>query len=426
MSTRRGFVKGLTGCMAMVGVLSASAAPASADVVTDWNTMTVSFVNAGGRPGPAGILDVAMVHLAMHDAVQAYQRRFGTYNAPIKGATGSPVAAAATAARDVLVDLFPPQAAAIDGAYQAYLSGKGLLLSDAGIGVGQQAALRMLLRRANDGSYPSNPEVFTGGPAPGQWRPTPPGFAAMAAPWLGDVTPFALKDRPGVLPEPPPPHLSSGKYARHYNEVKALGARVGSSRTPEQTDLGLFYTDNFISQMNRAVVAIALAHLTDIGDTARLFALANMAGADAIISSWNAKREYAFWRPSTAIVNGNDDGNPWTEADPAWLPLINDPPYPDYTSGANSMTAGFMGTLARYFGDKAFPFNMTSTVGAVVQKTRTYQRFSDVMADVVEARIYLGIHFRFADVLARRQGRQAANWAFSHELRPLKHHHPKH
>jgi hypothetical protein len=231
--------------------------------------------------------------------------------------------------------------------------------------------------------------------------------------------PFAIEDSAGLLPEPPPPHLRSGAYAKAYDEVKALGARVDSSRTDEQTDLAYFYSDNFFVLLNRTLRAIAEDHLSDIGDSARLFALAHVAGADAVISAWYNKRHYLLWRPSTAIVNGDDDGNPMTEGDPTWLPLINDPPYPDYTSGANSITGAFMRTLGLFFGDNAFTFDVTSMVPQAIQKTRTYSRFSDVAADVVEARILLGIHFRFADTVARRQGTKAADWAFSHLLRPL-------
>jgi hypothetical protein len=405
-------------CLFVIGLLPV---PAAADVVTDWNliTQTVIGLGAGTRPIPSFILDWAMVHIAIHDAIQAFQQRFESYNPPIIGASGSPVAAAAKAARDVLVNRFPAQAASIETTYQNYLSANGLLPTNAGVAVGQQAAANIISARANDGSFPPNPETFTGGTAPGEWRPTPPAFAPMSAPWFGDVVPFALNDSTGLLPEPPPPHLQSGAYAKAYNEVKQFGARFNSARTPEQTDFALFYSDNFGNQLNRAVRGIADAHLTDIGDSARLFALANIAAADALMSSWNTKRYYFFWRPSTAIHEGDNDGNPRTDGDPAWLPLINDPPYPDYTSGANSITGAFMRTLGLFFGDDAFTFDVTSTVAAVVQKTRTYSRFSDVAADVVEARILLGIHFRFADVVARRQGKQAADWAFSHVLRPL-------
>jgi hypothetical protein len=415
--TRRGRAR-ILGYLIVLGL---SAAPAAADVVTDWNLITQTVVGNGAstRPTPSGSLDLAMVHIAIHDAIQAFQQRFESYNEPIIGASGSPIAAAAKAARDVLVNRFPAQAGSIETTYQNYLSANGLLPTNAGVAVGEQAAMHIINRRANDGSFPTNPETFTGGTGPGEWRPTPPALAPMSAPWFGSVVPFALNDSAGLLPEPPPPHLQSGAYANAYNEVKTIGARFNSSRTPEQTDFALFYSDNFGNQLNRAVGAIAGAHLTDIGDSARLFALANIAGADALMSAWNTKRYYAFWRPSTAIHEGDDDGNPRTDGDPTWLPLFNDPPYPDYTSGANSITNAFMRTLALFFGDDAFTFDVTSTVAAVVQKTRTYSRFSDVSLDVVEARILQGIHFRFADVVARRQGKQAADWAFSHILRPL-------
>jgi hypothetical protein len=391
--------------------------PARADVVTDWNALTVGFVNAGARPAPAWILDLAMVHIAMHDAIQAYQHRYHTYNEPMRAIAGSPVAAAATAARDVLVSRFPAQSAAIQAAYLTYLTGQQLLLTDAGVLIGQQAALAIITRRTDDGAFPPNPEVFVGSTEPGQWRPTQPTFSQpMSAPWMGEVTPFALRDREGVFNEAGPPNLKSGLYARDYNEVKALGARVGSSRTPEQTQLATFYSGNFFAQMNAAARSVAAARLTDIGDSARLLALANLSAADALIAAWNNKRSYNTWRPSTAIVEGEFDGNDQTDGDPSWLPLFNDPPYPDYTSGANSITSAFMRSLALFFGDDTWTFTMTTTVAG--QGTRIYTRFSDVADDVVDARVFMGIHFRFADEVARRQGKQAADWAFSHVLKP--------
>ncbi len=407
----------LTGCVAAVLVLFA-ADRVRADVVTDWNALTVGYVNTAARPVPAWILDLAMVHLAMHDAIQAYQQRFETYAEPIVGATGSTVAATATAARDMLVSRFPAQSANIQAAYLAYLAGQGLLVSDPGVAVGQEAALRIIALRSNDGAFPPNPEVFIGNTAPGQWRPTQPNFnVPMTAPWMGGVTPFVLRDVDGLLHEPGPPHLSGGLYARDYNEVKALGARFGSARTAAQTSLARFYAGNFIVQMNAIVRSVALARLSDIGDTARLLALANVSTADALIVAWDAKRTYNVWRPSTAIVEGDNDGNPRTVGDPTWLPLFNDPPYPDYTSGANSFTSAFMCTLELFFDDDVYTFTVTTTVP--LQGTRLYGRFSAVADDVVDARIYMGIHFRFADEVARRAGKQAANRAFSHVLRPI-------
>jgi hypothetical protein len=412
----------VTRTLAIITLVTAAAvAPVSADVVTDWNAITLTVANAGNRPAPAIILDIAMSQIAVHDAIQAYQGRFATYNPRIPNAAGSPVAGAARAARDVLVDRFPAQAAAIEATYQTYLTARGLFDTDPGAWVGQQSALRILIRRTHDGSYPANAEVFVGGTAPGEWRPTPTGFAPMSAPWFGRVEPFNAKWGHRAEDEaPPPPHLESRKYARAYQEVQALGARFNSARTAEQTDLAYFYSDNFFSQLNRAVRAIADAHLVDIGDSARLLALANIAAADALMTAWDHKRTYFFWRPSTAIVEGDHDGNPDTVADPTWLPLINNPPYPDYTSGANSITAAFMRILSRSFGDDALTFDLTSNVAQVVRKTRTYTRFSDVAADVVNARVYLGIHFRFADTVARRQGEQAADSALRHLLRPVR------
>jgi hypothetical protein len=420
MSTLRLRLARVLGCLIVLGL---SSVRAGADVVTDWNLVTQQVVGAGAatRPTPSGSLDFVMVHIAIHDAIQAFQQRLESYTSPIVGATGSPVAAAAKAARDVLVSRFPAQAGSIEATYQSYLTSKGLLPTDPGVATGAQAASNIIAARANDGSFPQNPEMFTGGTAPGEWRPTPPGFAPMSAPWFGNVLPFAQRDTASLLPEPPPPHLTSGKYADHYNEVKVFGARVGSSRTTEQTRLAYFYSDNFGNQLNRCVRDIVLAgHVTDIGDSARLFALATISAADALINAWNDKRSYNFWRPSTAIAEGDNDGNPRTAGDPGWLPLINDPPYPDYTSGANSITGAFMRTLELFFEDDApFSFDVNSTVALAVQLTRTYSRFSDVADDVVEARILLGIHFRFADTVARRHGKQSADRVFSHLLRPL-------
>jgi hypothetical protein len=406
-------MKALRGLTGLIGcVYLAWAIPAQADVVADWNVIALQTA-LPVRPGPSAILDMATVHVAMHDAIQAFQGRFESYGGPIPNASGSPVAAAAKAAHDVLIARFPLQAGALDTLLDDYLNGLGLT-GDAGLSVGHPAAANILSLRAGDGSFPANPEVFTGGTGPGEWRPTLPAFAPMAAPWLGAVVPFTLKSSTQLRPSPPPPHLSSGKYAREYNEVKALGRAGASARTQAQTDLALFYSDNFALLLERTLRGVG-GTVGNIGDDARLFALANMAGADAIIAAWDAKRFYHFWRPITAIQEGDNDGNPQTAGDPTWLPLLPTPPYPDYTSGANNITAAITRTLALLFGDKT-TFSVFSTP---VNRTITYSRFSNMADDVVEVRIYQGIHFRSADIVARRQGTRAADWAFSHFLRPL-------
>src|SRR5215475_791761 len=232
------------------------AKPLCADVVSDWNAIAAQ-TTIPVRPGPSAILDLAMVHAAMHDAIQAYQGRFESYSGPIPNATGSAIAAAARAAHDVLVARVPSQSAALDTLLDNYLSGLGLQ-GDAGLLIGQQAAANILNLRAGDGSFPSNPEIFVGGTAPGEWRPTPPAFAPMATPWLGAVTPFTLNDATKFR-SPPPPSLESGKYVHDYNEVKALGSINSTARTQAQTDLALFYSDNFLTLWERTLRGIANA-----------------------------------------------------------------------------------------------------------------------------------------------------------------------
>lgn len=405
----------------IVCTLFSWAPPVRADVVTDWNLRTLQTLGAAtltdARPGPSGILDLAMVHAAMHDAIQAFEKRFETVGMPVANATGSPVAAAATAAHDVLVNRFPLQKADLDTFYDNYL-GALTLAGDPGILVGQQAAVAIINFRAGDGSFPPPLVSIPGGTAPGMWRPTLPLFAPFAAPWLGAVRPYALKASDQFLADEPPPHFTSGKYTRDYNEVKALGARNSTARTTEQTELAVLFSGNFFVLLDAAVRDIIGAQQLDLGDSARLFALVQVASADAVITAWNTKAHYVFWRPITAIREGDNDGNPRTAGDQAWLPFIDTPPYPDYTSGANNVTAATMQTLKRFFGSDKMPFTLGAVVGGVTH-TRDYTRFSDVERDVVDVRIYQGIHFRTADAVGRRQGKHVADWVFSHVLRPL-------
>src|SRR5262249_10170168 len=262
-----------------------------------------------------------VVQAAIHDAVQAYQKRFEGYAIDISGATGSMDAAVATAAHDGLVNRFtsPPQVMALDTAYSTFLGNHGLTTSDPGVSVGQQVAAAMIALRANDGSFPASPPDIAGANLPGVWRPTtsyittlpPPSGAHMAVPWVADVTPFTLRSTTQFRPGPPP-DLRSAHYRKDYDEVKALGRDVDSARTPEQTDSARFWSDNFIAQWNRALRSISQTYLNDSGDIARLFALAWLSGGDAFITVWDSKRHYLFWRPVTAIQEGEFDGNPKT------------------------------------------------------------------------------------------------------------------
>jgi hypothetical protein len=214
--------------------------------------------------------------------------------------------------------------------------------------------------------------------------------------------------------------LTSGAYRRDYDEVKTLGSNLVSTRTPAQEDLARFYSDNFIPLWQRTLRTIAMDHVADIGDRARLFALANMAAADALIGAWYAKKFWNFWRPITAIREGGADGNPRTLGDPGWTPRNITPNYPDYTSGANNLTSSIARILQRFFLTDRMTFTVESRLNPASPEFRTYHRFSHIAKDVIDVRVYQGIHFRFADEWAFWQGRASANWAFDHELRPVK------
>ena len=281
------------------------------------------------------------------------------------------------------------------------------------------AAAGIIALRVGNRSFPNpTPTPFIGGTNLGVWHPTLPSNLPMLAPWLGTVTPFTLT-RPAQFRAAPPPALTSRRYARDYHEVKAVGALNNSARTPEQTDLAHFWNANYVVIWNRALRDIAGAHVEDIGDSARLFALADMAMADAIITSWNSKNYYVFWRPITAIREGDNDGNPQTAGDSTWQSLTINPNYPDHTSGANAFASATLRSLALFFGTDNFNFFVRSNSPLASPAVIEYSRFSDAAQDVVDARIYSGIHFRFADEAARKQGRQVADWAFRHYMRPL-------
>jgi hypothetical protein len=406
----------------LCGGLLGSADYVQADAVTDWNEIAAASVTAG-RAGPIGLVDLALVQAAVHDAVQAIEHRYEPYYAEVPGAHGSRSAAVAAAAHGVLVGFYPTQETTLNTTYFNYLANNGLT-GNPGVEVGEKVAAAIIpLRRLNPDPLPP---PFIGGTDPGQWRPTnslignppvPAPFSPMAVPWVVDFDPFTLTG-PARFRAAPPPALTSERYTQDYNEVKALGSFNSTERTPEQTDIAYFYSENFIAQWNRALRAIATQHLHRTGDSARLFALANLAMADAFITAWDSKKHYNIWRPVTAIQEGENDGNPNTAGDPTWQSLINNPNYPDYTSGANNLTGAVTRTLALFFGTDKMTFDVTSLAPLAVQKTRTYHRFSAAAQDVVDARVYLGIHFRFADTAARAQGRRVAEWTFNHFLLP--------
>lgn len=390
---------------------------AHADVVTDWNAITVSCVQGGANPakrgGPAGLLDIALVQAAVHDAVQAIQGRFEAYeyeNKALRG-RGSPDAAAAAAAYDVLSGLYPgaPCLANVVDPAVTYVGDKGLQ-------AGSEAATALLPLYRPLIVLPTDP--FLGSDEIGQWRPTP-GVTQGQGTFLAVTAPFAMK-RPNQFRPAPPPSLKSLTYLRDYYEVMVLGSAASTVRTPEQTDMGHFWSVNFFSQWNEAVRAIAKKHLNDVGDSARLFALTAFAAADSQISIYEAKYLYNYWRPITAIQHGDDDGNWLTRGDASWTPQIPTPPYPEFSSGANCLTAAITTVMQKFFKTDRLEFSVWTTNKNAMVNPRTYERFSDVQREMVEVRITQGVHFRTADEVGRRQGARIGEWTFSNYLRPVK------
>lgn len=407
-------------------VFALFSAPVQADAVTEWNALAVGCAN---RAGPTVLLDLALVNAAMHDAIQAIEKRYQPYLAtPPANGGESKAAAAAAAARRVLTTICPATAqAALDTAYAPYLAG-----NDPGLAVGNAAGDTLLTKLRPTPALPA----FTGGTNPGEWRPTPPALAPMAFFYFATAEPFVMTS-PSQFRPGPPPAMTSQKYLREYNEVKAVGAvgshpANGACPAPANTDMARFWSGNFVAQWNQVARDIALDRQLAIGDTARLLALANLAAADAGIAVWDSKVHYNFWRPSTAINLGDTDGNPGTVPDPAWTPFIQsghfpagsqNPPYPDYVSGANGLTGAFTATLQLFFGTDWVPFEIykaTPASVAICNNPRVYRRISDAAEEVVEARIYLGIHFRAADVEARRLGARVAVNTFANALKPVR------
>jgi hypothetical protein len=399
------------------------AAPARADVVTDWNAITLLYVGGGpgtppsppaGRAGPPGLLDIALVHLAIHDAVQAIEGRFQPYFYSTPG-SGSVEAAAAAAAHRVLVRLYPGQQGPLDTLYNNYLASHGLV-GNAGLAVGEAAAValhsnhyRPLIPIAN----------YFGVAEPGQWRSTVP----MAFLFLAFSEPFTLNRVSQFRPEPPPP-MTSTKYAREFDEVKAIGS--STAPTNAQQTVGRFWSGNFIAQWNEALQRIALANVNNVGDSARLFALANVSAADASMAVWESKYFYNFWRPSMAIQDAALDGNKRTEPQAGWTtyfgsipPNAVNPAYPDYVSGANGLTGAFTGALREFFGTDDIEFSVKSIPAQATNPERFFDSFSQAAQEVVDARILLGIHFRSADEEARQLGIRVAHWVNQKFLKPV-------
>ena len=389
------------------------------DMVLDWNAHAANaIVGVAGMRPERGLIRLAMVHVAIYDAVNAIEgyplQPYGVTPSVVSPA--SPEAATAAAAHDVLVALFPGQQADLDPKYTASLA----TISDGpaktnGISVGQQTASGILALRANDGR--DAVVTYTPGSGPGAWLPTPPAFLAAAAPETAHVQPFALNS-PSQFRAEPPPAFTSDTWARDYNEVKSLGAATASTRTPEQTDIGRFWSDQPILQWNRAWRNISIEHGLSLQDNARFFALLATSSADAIIACWDSKFTYNFWRPVTAIRAGDSDGNPETEPDPNWIAQVTTPNHPEYPAAHGCFSGASTQTLKSFFGTDDFAFTIDSKIAGLTNPVRSFGSFSQALDEVSDARVYGGMHYRNSTRKGRNIGKQVSHYVTTHCFLP--------
>jgi hypothetical protein len=395
----------------------ATAASDDPTVISDWNQIAVTtLLGDTSKQLVEDFLYMGFVQAAIYDAVVGVQGRYEPYRFHAHAPHGtSAQAAAVAAAHKVLVTYVPSAQASLDAAYAASLAqipdGKA---KTRGIAFGTRAADHLIRLRAHDGR--NAPILFTQPPAPGVWRPTPPAFLPMSAPWMGFVTPLLVHSATQFAP-PPPPALTSARYTRDFNEVKALGSLTSTERTAAQTSTALFFSGNALIQYNTGLRdQVTVRHL-DIVDAARMFAAIDMSLGDAEISVWHAKYVYGFWRPITAINLADTDGNPATVADPSWVPLLTNPPYPEYPSGYNVVNSTVSHGLEELFETRQLRLTLIST--AVPGVVRHYDSGRALRRDVVDARVWLGIHFRFADTASRDMGLRLTDWTLDHYFQPI-------
>jgi PAP2 superfamily len=398
--------------IASINLASSIGSPANADVVTDWNNAALDAIRADRTAPPIASRSLAILHTSIYDAVNGIARSHEPYLVPSAvSASASRAAAASAAAHETLVSLFPNHASTFNALHAAILAGipNGPQKTN-GITWGEFVATQVLAARANDGS---NAIVQPpGGSGPGVWIPTPPAFLPYLLPQWGFVVPFAMSSSSQFRP-PGPPALDSQQYAADYEEVRELGALVGSTRTEDQTEIALFWADGAGTETppghwNSIAQIIGEARGTMLEENARLFALLNIAMADAAICSWDAKYTNHFWRPVTAIA--------FAEPQLMWMSFITTPPFPDYTSGHSTFSAAAATVLPLFFETEDLPFTTGSDFLPGVY--RSFSTCMDAAEEAAVSRIYGGIHFRFASEDGLQAGSSIGEWTVTHYLRP--------
>jgi len=400
---------------------------AQADAVIDWNVQAQATILAPGPTAHASTLSFAMVHGAVYDAVNAIDHRYQPYlRVPRASRHASQDAAAATAAFRVLAALHPDQLPTLQDRYDASLGA----IADGrakrrGIAAGEAAAAAMLAAREHDGRLPAGtPYPFPLGTAPGEWRVSPPLTAVDPAWWVGNVRPFLIGRGDRFRTSGPNP-LASKAYARDLNEVKRIGAFDSPVRTADQTTAAIFWQAQPMMLYSGVMRDLSARYRLSTAGNARLFGMVTLAAADGAISCWNDKYHWRFWRPIDAIRLAGSDGNPLTTGDPTWRPLFDPatpstpplatPSFPDHPSGHSCVTSSVAHALQDFFGKDKIAFDVASP--RFPGQPRHFRRFSDLLQEIVDARVWGGIHFRAADEQGAGIGRKVAGWERRHYFR---------
>jgi hypothetical protein len=373
-------------------LLSAAIPLTASNVVTDWTTIaSTAIVKNGGKPAGASAVWFAYTSLAVYDAVNAITSQYRPFYYRGTGPrTASVDAAAAAAAHRILVNYFPAQQSDLDARFAASLSNINAdpAAKEAGVSVGEAAAASLIAARTGDGLEANVP--YVPGAGPGAWIPTPPALASAATPWLGQMRPFTMTTAADFLPDGPTP-LGSERWKRDLNLTRVLGGASSTLRSPQESEIGLFWTEHTGQQFARAFGYLADTYNLSVPDTARLMAVLWTGSADSLIGCFNAKYQYGFWRPVTAIPAGG--GNSDLQADPAWLPLGTTPNHPEYPAAHGCFTGAASTLIAGYFGTTKTHVVVDSVAFQDGVHTHTFEDTRDFMDEVFWARIYAGFHF---------------------------------
>jgi hypothetical protein len=396
---------------------ASSTTPVSPAAVITWNAIAQrAAIQVARQFQTQSMIYISFAQAAVYDAVVAIAGGYQPYKLSLALQPGASVdAAVAAAAHDVLVHYFPAQQAALDADYANALAAipEGAAKDD-GIALGQKAAAGIIALRQGDG-LEADIGFTMPPPGPGVWQ-LPAGQTAQT-PWVSRLRPFML-ERPDQFRPGPPPDLTSSEWAVEFNEVKTLGRSDSPYRTAEQTDVARFWSTNAIVQYNAAFKQIVEARGFDAVQAARLFAMGNLVGADALIGCFDAKYYYLFWRPQYAIPGGDSDGNPDTIGDPTWTPLLATPNHPEYPAAHGCLTSAEAEVLAAFFDTNRIDLDLTSAVPNLTHATRHYDRVTDLVQEIINARVWGGIHYRESVVKGVDLGRKVARWTLKRYFLP--------